>query len=89
MTTIQSSFDNTHSSDMNAKIVCELCEKIFPNRVLKSNHKLLVHTVRAEFLKCDYCSEDFEGLKKLCKHISHDHRELFPKRRGNQCYICS
>ena len=37
-----------------AKIVCELCDKIFPNRVQKSNHKLLVHTVRDEILKCDY-----------------------------------
>ena len=28
-------------------------------------------------------------ITPLCKHISHAHSELFPKRRGNQCYICS
>ena len=71
------------------KIVCELCEKVFPNRVEKSNHKLFVHTVRAEILQCDYCIEKFDGLKRLCKHIGNSHSELFPKRRGNQCYICS
>ena len=102
MTTTLSSFDSKHEDikksslmvensipEKKVNIVCELCEKVFPNRVQKSNHKLLVHTVRAEILKCDYCSEEFEGLKNLCKHISHAHSELFPKRRGNQCYICS
>ena len=92
MTTTQSSLNSklvNIKTENNTIISCELCDKVFPNRVQKSNHKLLVHTVRAEILKCDYCNEDFDGLKNLCKHISHWHSELFPKRRGNQCYICS
>ena len=70
--------------------MCELCNKVFPNRVQKSNHKLLVHTVRDEDLSCDYCDETYKGLKELCKHISSKHGQLFSKRhdQGNQCYIC-
>ena len=70
--------------------ICELCDKAFPNRVQKSNHKLLVHTVREEDLNCDYCDEIHNGLKELCKHISSKHGHLFSKRidQGNQCYIC-
>ena len=70
--------------------ICELCDKIFPNRVQKSNHKLLVHTVRDERLPCDYCDEIHNGLKNLCKHISLKHSQLFAKRsnQDDQCYIC-
>ena len=73
-----------------AVIVCELCDKVFPNRVQKYNHKFLVHTVRDEDLSCDYCDETYKGLKELCKHISSKHGHLFSKRhdQGNQCYIC-
>ena len=56
---------------------CELCDKIFPNRVQKSNHKLLVHTVRDERLQCDYCDDIHYGLMNLCKHISSKHNHLF------------
>ena len=31
-------------------IIRELCDNIFPNRNLKSNHKLLVHTVKTKFI---------------------------------------
>ena len=31
-------------SEVKPQIVCELCDKVVPNRVQKSNHKLLVHT---------------------------------------------
>ena len=62
------------NSEEKSEIVCELCEKVFPNRVQKSNHKLLVHTVREEDIKCDYCSEVCTGLKEICKHISNMHK---------------
>ena len=65
--------------EMKIQIVCELCDKVFPNRVQKSNYKLLVHTVREEEIKCEFCSEICVGLKEICKHISNTHSELFPK----------
>ena len=75
--------------DLNKQIVCDLCDKVFPNRVQKSNHTLLVHTVREEKIKCDFCSEAYIGLKEICKHISHKHSELFPKRNKNECTMCN
>ena len=70
--------------------ICELCDKNFPNRVQKSNHKLLVHTVREERLPCDYCDEIYIGLKNFCKHMSSKHSQFFSKRsnQDNKCYIC-
>ena len=35
-----------------SKIICELWDKIFLNRNQKSSHKLLVHTVKTEYIKC-------------------------------------
>ena len=35
--------------------VCELCERSFPNQVRMSNHKLFMHTVKTNNMKCDYC----------------------------------
>ena len=72
------------------QIVCELCEKVFLNRVQKSNHKLLVHTVREENIKCDFCHEVRIGLTEICKHISNTHSELFSKKpdKTNQCNMC-
>ena len=66
--------------EVKIQIVCELCDKVFPNRVQKYNHKLLVHTVREEEIKCDFCSEMCVGLKKICKHIANTHSELFTKK---------
>ena len=76
--------------EVKVQIVCELCDKVFPNRVQKSNHKLLVHTVREEEIQCDFCSEQCIGLKEICRHISNKHSELFPKISAdeNTCTIC-
>ena len=77
-------------TEENIVIVCELCDKVFPNRVQKSNNKLLVHTVREEEIKCDFCSDVCIGLKEICRHISYKHGELFPKKHDNldECNIC-
>ena len=76
--------------DRKVDIVCELCDKLFPNRIQKSNHKLLVHTVREDQIQCDYCGEAYTGLKEICKHISSKHSELFPDKPNNEneCNMC-
>ena len=70
--------------------VCELCEKILPNKVQKNNHKLFQHTVRADKIKCEFCNKIFDGLMNLCSQISLSHAELFPNKpdRGICCDMC-
>ena len=78
------------SEDDNNENTCDLCDKVLPNRTPKSNHMLFQHTVRKERLKCDYCGYLCSELMKLCKHISTEHSEMFPKREDleNKCDMC-
>ena len=41
-------------------------------------------------MKCEFCSEQCNGLTELCNHITSKHSELFPNKidRGNCCDIC-
>ena len=73
-----------------AEFICELCDRVFTNQVVMSNHKLFLHTVKTDKMKCDYCGQICDSLKTMCKHISSKHNELFPKRltRDNQCNMC-
>ena len=73
--TIQTSLDTNEMAEFS----CELCERAFPNQVQMSNHKLFLHTVKTDKMKCDYCGIICDGLKNMCKHISSKHSELFPK----------
>ena len=71
-------------------IVCELCDKIFDNRVQKYNHKRFQHTVTTEILKCEYCAMECHDMMELCIHISSKHKEMFQKKPelGTSCEIC-
>ena len=80
------------SKEDDTDIVCELCDKVLPNKRQKSNHMLFQHTVTADRLKCDYCGYVCSELMKLCKHISSKHSELFPSKnktdiKCDMCYI--
>ena len=70
--------------------VCDLCDKVLPNKTQKSNHMIFQHTVNSDILQCDYCDYICSDLMKLCKHISSEHSELFPKREimDNKCDMC-
>ena len=82
--------DHYNKQHKRIDIVCELCDKVFINRVEKSSHKMFVHKVSTETLKCEYCGEACEGLNEICKHITAKHGDLFPKKpdRSNMCDIC-
>ena len=85
-----SSVKEDNKSEEKMDNVCELCEKILPNKVQKNNHKLFQHTVKADKIKCEFCNKICDGLMNLCSHISCTHAELFPKmpNRGNCCDMC-
>ena len=70
--------------------ICELCDKVLPNKTQKSNHMLFQHTVRKDRLKCDYCGFMCTELMNLCKHISKEHSEKFAKKEilENKCDMC-
>ena len=85
-----SSVKEDNKSEEKMDNVCELCEKILPNKVQKNNHKLFQHTVKADKINCEFCNKICDGLMNLCSHISSSHAELFPKKpdRGNCCDMC-
>ena len=78
------------SEEENSENICDLCDKVLPNKTQKSNHMLFQHTVRQDRLKCDYCGFMCPKLMNLCKHISKEHSEMFPKRENmeNKCDMC-
>ena len=82
--------DKDQQTGAQSVIVCELCDKIFENRVQKYNHKRFQHTVTAETLKCEYCTVECNDMMELCIHISSKHKEMFPKvsEQGTNCEIC-
>ena len=82
--------DKGQKTDVKSVIVCELCDKIFENRLQKYNHKIFQHTVTAETLTCEYCTMVCNDMMELCIHISSKHKEMFPKvsEQGNNCEIC-
>lgn len=82
--------DKDQQAHAQSAIVCELCDKIFENRVQKYNHKRFQHTVTAETLKCEYCKVECNDMMELCIHISSKHKEMFPKvsEQENNSEIC-
>ena len=76
--------------EFRTELICELCDRVFPNIIQRNNHRLLVHTVKSDQMICDYCGEMAVGLLELVKHISNKHSELFPKKhvKNDVCDLC-
>ena len=82
---------NSYDSEENTSDnICDLCDKVLPNKTQKSNHMLFQHTISNSRLKCDYCEYWCSELMELCKHISTEHEEMFPKKDAmeNKCDMC-
>ena len=68
---------------LEARFVCDLCDKPFERKGPMVNHRLLVHTVRTKDIHCDFCDIIFANKTNLCSHISSKHSEYFAPQENS------
>ena len=56
--------------DMNDELIrCEICEKVFKNKIMLKNHFCIVHNNEGEIITCDICAKTLQTKIELKSHI--------------------
>ena len=56
--------------DMNDELIrCEICEKVFKNKIMLKNHFCIVHNNEGEIITCNICTKTFQTKIELKSHI--------------------
>ena len=63
---------------------CEICEKIFSTKGLKSKHVSTVHGEKKTF-ECNVCSRVYGGQQSLSEHIKDSHKKGKKKHKCDSC----